>query len=73
MSHVTRSYDFSDTAAGYRELARDLGALLAIGSAAGAWAGAHLAVERGAAFVRIVLIAILALSVVALLGDIRLI
>lgn len=49
----------------------DLGALLAIGSAAGAWAGAHLAVERGAAFVRIVLIVILILSAVALLGDIR--
>lgn len=49
-----------------------LGALLAVGSAAGAWLAAHLAVERGAAFVRWALIVILALSAVALLGDVRL-
>ncbi|MFS8608054.1 MAG: sulfite exporter TauE/SafE family protein [Gammaproteobacteria bacterium] len=49
-----------------------LGALLAAGSAAGAWAAAHLAVVRGAPFVRAVLIAILILSAAALLGDFRL-
>ncbi|MBN1240165.1 MAG: sulfite exporter TauE/SafE family protein [Gammaproteobacteria bacterium] len=49
-----------------------LGALLAVGSAAGAWLAAHLAVERGAPFVRWALIVILALSAVALLGDVRL-
>jgi uncharacterized membrane protein YfcA len=48
-----------------------LGALLAIGSAAGAWLAAHLAVERGAPFVRWALIVILALSAVALLLDVR--
>jgi uncharacterized protein len=47
-----------------------LGLLLAAGSAAGAWAGAHMAVERGAPFVRWVLIVILVLSAVAMLGDI---
>lgn len=46
-----------------------LGGLLAIGNGAGAWAGAHLAVEKGARFVRWALIVILALSAVALLGD----
>jgi uncharacterized membrane protein YfcA len=46
-----------------------LGGLLAIGNGVGAWAGAHLAVEKGAAFVRWVLIVILALSSAALLGD----
>ncbi len=50
-----------------------LGALLAAGSAAGAWAAAHFAVERGAPFVRAVLIAILILSAAALLGDFRLV
>jgi uncharacterized membrane protein YfcA len=49
-----------------------LGALLAIGNAAGAWAGAHLAVAKGAKFVRWVLIVILALSSAALIGDIGL-
>lgn len=49
-----------------------LGALLAVGSAAGAWLAAHLAVERGAPFVRWALIVILALSAVALLADVRL-
>jgi uncharacterized membrane protein YfcA len=45
------------------------GGLLAIGNGAGAWAGAHLAVEKGAKFVRWVLIGILAASSAALLGD----
>src|SRR5690606_21180620 len=49
-----------------------LGALLAAGSAAGAWAAARMAVARGAPFVRFVLIAILVLSAIAMLGDIRL-
>lgn len=48
-----------------------LGALLAVGNGAGAWVAAHLAVERGAVFVRWVLIVILMLSAVALLGDMR--
>ena len=48
-----------------------LGALLAAGSAAGAWAAAHMAVVRGAPFVRWMLIAILALSALAMLGDFR--
>lgn len=50
-----------------------LGALLAAGSAAGAWAGAHMAVERGAPFVRWVLIVILVLSALAMLGDVTLV
>jgi uncharacterized membrane protein YfcA len=45
------------------------GLLLAIGNAGGAWAGAHLAVEKGASFVRWALVAILALSSAALLGN----
>lgn len=49
-----------------------LGALLAAGSAAGAWAAARMAVARGAPFVRWVLIVMLALSAVAMLGDLRL-
>lgn len=50
-----------------------LGTLLAAGSAAGAWAGAHMVVERGAPFVRWVLIVILVLSAIAMLGDITLV
>ncbi len=46
-----------------------LGGLLAVGNGLGAWAGAHLAVEKGARFVRWVLVAILALSSIALIGD----
>ncbi|HEX7079888.1 MAG TPA: sulfite exporter TauE/SafE family protein [Gammaproteobacteria bacterium] len=46
-----------------------VGALLAGGSAAGAWTAAHLAVARGAPFVRWVLIAILVVSAAALLGG----
>jgi uncharacterized membrane protein YfcA len=49
-----------------------LGALLAVGNAVGAWAGAHLAVAKGAKFVRWVLIVILALSSAALIGDLGL-
>ncbi|HEX6995977.1 MAG TPA: sulfite exporter TauE/SafE family protein [Gammaproteobacteria bacterium] len=49
-----------------------LGALLAAGSAAGAWAAARMAISRGAPFVRTVLIVILVLSAIAMLGDIRL-
>lgn len=48
-----------------------LGLLLASGQAAGAWVAAHMAVKRGAAFVRWVLIIILALSAVALFSDFR--
>jgi hypothetical protein len=48
-----------------------LGALLAVGSAAGAWLAAHLAVKQGAPFIRWALIVILALSAIALLGDVE--
>jgi uncharacterized membrane protein YfcA len=44
----------------------DLGLLLAAGQGVGAWAAAHMAMRRGAAFVRWMLIAILVLSSVAL-------
>jgi len=50
-----------------------LGLLLATGNAAGAWMAAHMAVERGAGFVRWVLIAIIALSAIALFSDYRLV
>jgi uncharacterized membrane protein YfcA len=49
----------------------DLGLLLAVGQAAGGWTAARLAIARGAPVVRIVLIAVLVLSAVALLGDFR--
>jgi uncharacterized membrane protein YfcA len=49
-----------------------VGALLAIGSAAGGWAGAHLTIEKGVRFVRWALVTILALSSAALIGDIGL-
>lgn len=48
-----------------------LGLLLAAGNAAGAWVAARMAVARGAAFVRGALVVILALSALALLGDLR--
>jgi hypothetical protein len=48
-----------------------LGLLLAIGNAGGAWVAAHMAVARGAAFVRWALIVILLVSAVALLGNFR--
>lgn len=48
-----------------------LGLLLASGQAAGAFVAAHMAVQRGAAFVRWVLIGILALSAIALFSDYR--
>lgn len=50
-----------------------LGLLLASGNAAGAWVGAHMAVSRGAAFVRYVLIVIIVLSAIALFSDYRLV
>jgi uncharacterized membrane protein YfcA len=50
-----------------------LGLLLASGNAAGAWLAAHMAVQRGANFVRYVLIAIIALSAIALFSDFRLV
>lgn len=46
-----------------------LGLLLAAGNALGAWVATRMAIARGAAFVRWVLIVILALSAVALLLD----
>jgi hypothetical protein len=46
----------------------DVGALLAIGSVAGAWFGARLAVQRGAEFVRWVVAAAVAVSAGDLLG-----
>lgn len=50
----------------------DLGLLLAAGNGAGAWVAAHMAMTRGAAFVRWVFIVVLMLSAAALLGNIRL-
>jgi len=50
----------------------DLGLLLAAGNAGGAWAAARMAVEKGAQFVRWVLIAILVVSAAGLLGVVEL-
>ena len=50
-----------------------LGLLLASGNAAGAWVAAHMAMNRGAGFVRYVLIVIIALSAIALFTDYRLV
>ena len=47
-----------------------VGILLAIGNAGGGWLAAHMAVERGAVFVRWVLIAVVAVSALQLLGII---
>lgn len=44
------------------------GLLLAIGNAAGGWVAAHMAIERGAVFVRWLLIAVVAVSAAQLLG-----
>jgi uncharacterized membrane protein YfcA len=46
-----------------------LGALLAVGQGAGAWLGAHMAMRRGARFVRAVVVVIVALSAAALLAG----
>lgn len=45
----------------------DIGLILAIGNMAGAWVGARMAVERGAVFVRWILVAVVLVSGVALL------
>lgn len=45
-----------------------LGLLLATGNALGGWVAARMAVERGAAFVRWILIAVVIVSAAALLG-----
>jgi len=50
-----------------------LGLLLGTGNAAGAWLAAQMAIRRGAAFVRYVLIVVLALAAIALFGDYRLV
>ena len=50
-----------------------IGLLLASGNAAGAWLAVHLAISRGAGFVRYVLIVIIGLSAVALFSDYRLV
>lgn len=50
-----------------------LGFLLAIGNAVGGWIAARMAVERGAAFVRWILIAVVAVSASALLGVFELV
>ena len=49
-----------------------LGLLLGAGHAAGAWLAAHLAVERGAEFVRLVVIVIIVLSAAALFAGVGL-
>lgn len=45
-----------------------VGLLLAVGNSLGAWAAARMAVERGANFVRWLLIAVVAVSALNLLG-----
>jgi hypothetical protein len=45
-----------------------IGLLLAIGNAAGGWVAARMAVERGAVFVRWLLIAVVSVSALQLLG-----
>ena len=45
-----------------------MGLLLAVGNSLGAWAAARMAVERGANFVRWLLIAVVAVSAANLLG-----
>jgi uncharacterized membrane protein YfcA len=45
-----------------------IGLLLAIGNSLGGWIAARMAVDRGAAFVRWILIAVVAVSAVVLLG-----
>jgi uncharacterized membrane protein YfcA len=45
-----------------------IGLLLAIGNAGGGWVAAHMAVERGAVFIRWLLIAVVAVSAAKLLG-----
>ena len=49
-----------------------LGLLLGAGQAAGAWLAAHLAVQRGAEFVRLVVIVIIVLSAAALFAGVGL-
>jgi uncharacterized protein len=48
-----------------------LGLLLAAGNGAGGWVAARMAVDRGAGFVRGVLITVLFLASIALLADLR--
>ena len=50
-----------------------IGLLLGAGNALGAWLAVHMAVSRGAEFVRYVLIVIVALSAAALFSDYRLV
>jgi uncharacterized membrane protein YfcA len=45
----------------------EIGSILALGNMTGAWVASHMAVKRGAVFVRYVLIAVVAVSAVALL------
>jgi len=48
-----------------------IGLILAIGNMLGAWVASRMAVKKGAAFVRWLLIAVVAISAVLLLGNIR--
>lgn len=48
-----------------------VGLILAVGNMSGAWVASRMAVERGAGFVRWILIAVVAVSAVFLLGNIR--
>jgi uncharacterized protein len=50
----------------------ELGLLLALGQAAGAWVAVPMAMTRGAAFVRWILVVIIVLSAAALLADVGL-
>lgn len=47
----------------------ELGLLLAVGQSAGAWVAAHMAVARGARFVRFIVVAVVLVSATALLLD----
>jgi uncharacterized membrane protein YfcA len=49
----------------------EIGLILAIGNMGGAWIASRMAVKKGATFVRYVLMAVVAISAVLLLGNIR--
>ena len=51
-----------------RQVVWTVGLILAVGNMLGAWVAARIAVQRGAAFVRWLLIAVVAVSAAQLLG-----
>lgn len=54
------------------QVAWSLGLLLALGQAAGAWLAAHVALRRGARFVRAIVVTVVGLSAVALFAGVGL-